>query len=55
MSLSNEEIQKILDALEEAFEAHGRKLQTAVLVNDIVDGEVVGETLIDNREENDKH
>lgn len=51
MSLSKTQIQKILEAINEVYEKAGKKLETAVLVDDIVDDEVVGEVLIDNRKD----
>jgi hypothetical protein len=49
--LSEEELAKILELIAKAYEKAGKKISTAMSVTDIKDGEVVGEMLIDNRDE----
>lgn len=49
--IDDEELKEILEAIAEAFEKAGKKIQTAIKVTDIEDGKIVGETLIDNRED----
>lgn len=53
MSLTKEEIKKIAEAIAKVYEENGKKLQTATLVEgfDPETGEIEGENIIDNREE----
>lgn len=50
--LSDEEIEKILEAVAKAYEKAGKKLVTATQVKEInEDGTIEGDMLIDNRDE----
>lgn len=49
--MTNEEIKKIMVALQEAYAQAGRKIETAVQIEDVdEDGNITGEILIDNRD-----
>ena len=49
--MTNEEIKKIMEALQEAYTKAGRKVETAVQIENVdEDGNITGEVLIDNRD-----
>lgn len=49
--MTNEEIKKIMEALQEAYAQVGRKIETAIQVEDVdEDGNITGEVLVDNRD-----
>lgn len=51
--MSPEELQQILSILDEAYKKAGRKIEHAVLVDDIdEEGNIKGEVLIDETEKN---
>jgi hypothetical protein len=54
MSLSKEELKKILEAIEKAYEKAGKKIKHMALVKDVNDLDSM-ETIIDNRDEEEIH
>ena len=52
--MTDEEIQKIVEAIAKAYEKAGKKITTAIQVEDIKeDGTIEGKTIIDNRDQED--
>lgn len=52
--MTDEEIQKIVEAITKVYEENGKKIQTVIQDEDIKDdGTIEGTTLVDNRDEED--
>jgi len=50
--ITDEDIKKILEALTKAYESVGRKVETAIKVDEIdEEGNITGDILIDNRDD----